>query len=110
MERLCDVSSDSRDVISELYFGWLPALFETIRMEFGFWVRLKGDVGEWVRECSLVRTGLGRMVVFGGERVLSLSRTRALIVGILFSCDCDCGFESAVGWEPGWEDGEVVEC
>lgn len=48
--------------------------------------RLNGDVGD-VRSCSsLSRYGLGIVVVWGGQRVLSLSRIRAFIFGILFGC------------------------
>lgn len=44
---------------------------------------LNGDVGD-VRSCSsLSRYGFGIVVVWGGQRVLSLSRIRALISGIL---------------------------
>lgn len=55
---------------------------------------LNGDVGD-VRSCSsLSRYGFGIVVVWGGQMVLSLSRIRAFICGIL------CDFCS---------DGEVVE-
>lgn len=46
--------------------------------------RLNGEVREVRRDRSLVRIGAGRWVVLGGLRVLSLSRTRARIVG--FGC------------------------
>jgi hypothetical protein len=55
---------------------------ETIRIEWGFLVWLKGDVGELRRAVSLFRIWGGKVVVFGGQRVLSLSRTRARIVGV----------------------------
>lgn len=46
---------------------------------------LNGDVGE-VRSCSsLSRYGFGIVVVWGGQRVLSLSRIRAFILGIFLS-------------------------
>lgn len=45
--------------------------------------RLNGEVGEVRRERSLARIGDGRCVVLGGLRVLSLSRTRARIVGFV---------------------------
>lgn len=55
---------------------------------------LNGDVGDVRSRSSLSRYGFGIVVVWGGQRVLSLSRTRAFICGIL------CGFCSG---------GEVVE-
>lgn len=41
----------------------------------------KGDVGDVRRSRSLVRICGGKVVVWGGQRVLSLSRTRARIDG-----------------------------
>lgn len=41
----------------------------------------KGEVGDCRRAASLERICGGKVVVFGGQSVLSLSRTRALIVG-----------------------------
>lgn len=77
-------------MISWAYLGWLPARFETMRIECGFVVRLKGEVGEVRRADSFVRIWGGKVVVFGGQRVLSLSKTRARIVG---GFDCCC-------WKP----------
>lgn len=62
--------------------GWLPARFDTIRIEDGAVVRLNGEVGEVRKDRSLVRMEVGRSVVLGGLRVLSLSSTRARIVGL----------------------------
>lgn len=46
---------------------------------------LNGDVGD-VRSCSsLSRYGFGIVVVWGGQRVLSLSRIRAFIFGMFLS-------------------------
>lgn len=63
---------------SESNEGWLPARLDTIRIACGC---LKAEVGELRRECSLVRIWGGKVVVFGGQSVLSLSKTRARIVG-----------------------------
>lgn len=43
---------------------------------------LNGDVGDVRSERSLSRICGGKVVVLGGQRVLSLSRTRARIVGV----------------------------
>lgn len=42
---------------------------------------MNGDVGDLRRWSSLERIWGGKVVVFGGQRVLSLSRTRARITG-----------------------------
>lgn len=42
---------------------------------------MKGDVGEVRSACSFLRISDGKEVVFGWQSVLSLSRTRARIVG-----------------------------
>lgn len=70
---------------------------ETIRTECGLWNELKGEVGEVRREASFVRIFGGKVVVFGAQRVLSLSRTRARMVGI---CCCCC---ERVGFSEGCE-------
>ena len=59
-----------------------------MRIACGLLVALKGLLGDWRREASLVRIWGGKVVVFGGQRVLSLSRTRARIFGVgPFSAD-----------------------
>lgn len=42
---------------------------------------MNGEVGDVRREWSLSRYGFGKSVVLGGQRVLSLSTTRARIKG-----------------------------
>ena len=56
-------------------------------MPFGFLCMLKGEVGEVRSEESFWRTTGGNEVDLGGQRVLSLSSTRAVIDGgdIVFS-------------------------
>lgn len=80
MRRCASCASSSE--ISPSKRGWLPARFETIRIAFGFVVWLKRDVGEVRREESLARICGGKDVVFAAQSVLSLSRTRARIVGV----------------------------
>lgn len=53
-----------------------------MRIAYGFLVALKGLLGDWRREASLFRIWGGKVVVFGGQSVLSLSRTRARIFGV----------------------------
>ena len=60
-------------------------------MACGLWVMLKGEVGEVRRAESLVMIEGGKVVVLGGQRVLSLSRTRARIVGVRAGGDVDVG-------------------
>lgn len=53
--------------------------------------RLKGEVGEVRRDWSFERILEGKVVDFAAQRVLSLSRTRARIVGVrgVFSDDVE---------------------
>lgn len=60
----------------------------------------KGEVGDVRRLCSLVRIWGGKVVVWGGQRVLSLSRTRARMVGLP-------GFFSSLSF-PSWLVGVVL--
>lgn len=55
-----------------------------MRIPWGFVDAWKGDVGDVRRWVSLVRIWGGKVVVLGGQRVLSLSRTRAWMVGTRF--------------------------
>lgn len=94
MDRCASCASSSE--ISPSKRGWLPARFETIRIECGFVVWLNGEVSEVRREESLARICGGKDVVFAAQSVLSLSSTRARIVGV-------CGVFSGVGicvWGP----------
>lgn len=59
-------------------------------MPFGFVSLLKGEVGEVRREVSFERIWGGKVVVLGGQRVLSLSRTKAVIVIGVCVCVCNC--------------------
>jgi hypothetical protein len=52
-----------------------------MRIESGLVDWLKGEVGEVRSAANLSRICGGKVVVLGGQRVLSLSRTRARIVG-----------------------------
>lgn len=65
-----------------------------MRIEYGFEVKLKGDVGDVRRWWSLLRICGGKVVVFGAQSVLSLSRTRARIVGFFWGVE---GFSVGVG-------------
>lgn len=53
-----------------------------MRIEFGVCDVRNGEVGELRRACSFCRICGGKVVVFAGQRVLSLSRTRARMFGM----------------------------
>lgn len=70
-------------------------------MPWGLRDWLKGDVGDVRRAVSFDRIAGGKVVVFGGQRVLSLSRTRAWIVGMRVG---------GVGFPDGGFEGSLFEC